>query len=74
LDDPLPHRAAERHHRTRIDQKSAEILVKNGCFAVAEGANMPSTPKPSRFILANGVLYGPAKAANAGGVATSGLK
>ncbi|MGM9624976.1 MAG: NADP-specific glutamate dehydrogenase, partial [Eubacteriales bacterium] len=57
-----------------IDGESAEILVKNGCFAVAEGANMPSTPEAINTYLANGVLYGPAKAANAGGVATSGLE
>ncbi|MBP1757355.1 MAG: glutamate dehydrogenase, partial [Firmicutes bacterium] len=44
------------------------------CFCVAEGANMPSTPEAIEVYLANGVLYGPAKAANAGGVATSGLE
>ncbi len=60
--------------QNEIDQKSAELLVKNGCKAVAEGANMPSTPEAIEVYLANGVLYGPAKAANAGGVATSGLE
>jgi glutamate dehydrogenase (NADP+) len=60
--------------QNEIDQASAEMLVKNGCFAVAEGANMPSTPEAIEVYLANGVLYGPAKAANAGGVATSGLE
>jgi glutamate dehydrogenase (NADP+) len=60
--------------QNEIDRQSAEILVKNGCFAVAEGANMPSTPEAIEVYLANGVLYGPAKAANAGGVATSGLE
>lgn len=60
--------------QNEIDKESAEILVKNGCFAVAEGANMPSTPEAIEVYLANDVLYGPAKAANAGGVATSGLE
>ena len=60
--------------QNEIDEASAKILVKNGCFCVAEGANMPSTPEAIEVYLANGVLYGPAKAANAGGVATSGLE
>ncbi|MDE7390219.1 MAG: NADP-specific glutamate dehydrogenase [Lachnospiraceae bacterium] len=60
--------------QNEIDKASAEMLVKNGCFAVAEGANMPSTPEAIEVYLSNGVLYGPAKAANAGGVATSGLE
>ncbi len=60
--------------QNEIDKASAEALVKNGCFAVAEGANMPSTPEAIEVYLANGILYGPAKAANAGGVATSGLE
>ena len=60
--------------QNEINKESAEILVKNGCFAVAEGANMPSTPEAIEVYLSNGVLYGPAKAANAGGVATSGLE
>ena len=60
--------------QNEINQESAEILVKNGCFCVAEGANMPSTPEAIEVYLKNGVLYGPAKAANAGGVATSGLE
>ena len=50
------------------------MLVKNGCTVVCEGANMPSTPEAIEVYLANNVLYGPAKAANAGGVATSGLE
>ena len=53
---------------------TAEALVKNGCTVVCEGANMPSTPEAIEVYLSNGVLYGPAKAANAGGVATSGLE
>ena len=60
--------------QNEIDKASAELLVKNGCFAVAEGANMPSTPEAIEVYLGNGILYGPAKAANAGGVATSGLE
>ncbi len=60
--------------QNEIDKASAEALVKNGCFAVAEGANMPSTPEAIEVYLKNGILYGPAKAANAGGVATSGLE
>lgn len=60
--------------QNEIDGKSAEILVKNGCKVVSEGANMPSTPEAIDTYLANGILYGPAKAANAGGVATSGLE
>lgn len=60
--------------QNEIDGESAEILVKNGCWCVSEGANMPSTPEAINTYLANGVLYGPAKAANAGGVATSGLE
>jgi glutamate dehydrogenase (NADP+) len=60
--------------QNEIDQKSAEILVKNGCWAVAEGANMPSTPEAVQVFLKNKVLFGPAKAANAGGVATSALE
>lgn len=60
--------------QNEIDKASAEILVKNKVMAVCEGANMPSTPDAIEVFLANGVLYGPAKAANAGGVATSGLE
>ena len=60
--------------QNELDGASAQELVKNGCFAVAEGANMPSTPEAVTIFQANGVLFGPAKAANAGGVATSGLE
>lgn len=60
--------------QNEINKESAEILAKNGCFAVAEGANMPSTPDAIEVYFANNMLYGPAKAANAGGVATSGLE
>ena len=60
--------------QNELDGESAEILVKNGVMAVAEGANMPSTPEAIAAFQAAGVLFGPAKAANAGGVATSGLE
>jgi len=60
--------------QNEINGESAKILVKNGCKVVSEGANMPSTPEAIDTYLANGLLYGPAKAANAGGVATSGLE
>lgn len=57
-----------------IDEDCAKLLVKNGCYAVSEGANMPSTPEAINVFQSNGILFGPAKAANAGGVATSGLE
>jgi len=60
--------------QNEIDKQSAELLVKNGCFAVGEGANMPSTPEAVEVFLKNNIVFGPAKAANAGGVATSGLE
>ncbi len=60
--------------QNEIDGESAEILAKNGCYAVSEGANMPSTPEAIEVYFKNKMLYGPAKAANAGGVATSGLE
>ena len=60
--------------QNEIDGESAQILAKNGCKVVSEGANMPSTPEAIDAYFANGMLYGPAKAANAGGVATSGLE
>ncbi|MBQ4097856.1 MAG: NADP-specific glutamate dehydrogenase [Clostridia bacterium] len=60
--------------QNEINGESAKILVKNGCKVVSEGANMPSTPEAIDVYLSNGILYGPAKAANAGGVATSGLE
>ncbi len=60
--------------QNEIDGESANILAKNGCKVVSEGANMPSTPEAIDAYFANGIIYGPAKAANAGGVATSGLE
>ena len=61
-------------HENEIDGKSAAALVKNGCYCVSEGANMPSNLDAIKIYQENHVLYGPAKAANAGGVATSGLE
>ncbi|HJG07184.1 glutamate dehydrogenase [Megamonas hypermegale] len=60
--------------QNEIDLESAKALVANGCFAVGEGANMPSTIEAINYFLDNKVLFAPAKAANAGGVATSGLE
>ena len=57
-----------------VSGEEAKTLVKNGCVCVSEGANMPSTPEAIEVYLGGGVLYGPGKAANAGGVATSGLE
>ena len=54
--------------------EDAQTLVKNGCIAVGEGANMPTTLDATKYLLDNGVLFAPAKAANAGGVATSALE
>ena len=60
--------------QNEINEKDAANLLKNGVFVVAEGANMPSTLEATKAFLQAGILYGPAKAANAGGVATSGLE
>lgn len=60
--------------QNEIDEPHAQALVDNGCAVVCEGANMPSTPAAIAVYQNNGVLYGPAKAANAGGVAVSGLE
>jgi glutamate dehydrogenase (NADP+) len=60
--------------QNEIRKKDAENLIKNGCKLVAEGANMPSTLEATNLFLEHKILYGPAKAANAGGVATSGLE
>ena len=60
--------------QNEINADGAKAIVANGAFAIAEGANMPSTPEAIETYLSNGLLYGPAKAANAGGVATSGLE
>ncbi len=60
--------------QNEINGEEAKILVKNGCICVSEGANMPTTSEGVEIFLENKILYGPGKAANAGGVATSGLE
>ncbi len=60
--------------QNEINKEEAELLLKNGCFCVSEGANMPSTIEAVEVFLKNKILYGPGKAANAGGVAVSGLE
>ncbi|MCK5765969.1 MAG: NADP-specific glutamate dehydrogenase, partial [Bacteroidales bacterium] len=60
--------------QNELNKEDAENLVKNGCICVAEGANMPSTPEAIEVFHENKILFGPGKAVNAGGVATSGLE
>lgn len=60
--------------QNELDEKDALLLVKNGCMLVAEGANMPTTPEAIEVLQESHILYAPGKAANAGGVATSGLE
>jgi glutamate dehydrogenase (NADP+) len=60
--------------QNELNGHDAELLVNNGCVAVAEGANMPTTPEGIRVFLEAGIAFGPGKAANAGGVATSALE
>lgn len=60
--------------QNEIDESDAQTLVDNGCICVAEGANMPCTPEAMHVFQSNRILFGPAKAVNAGGVATSGLE
>ncbi len=60
--------------QNELDGEAAKALKANGCIAVAEGANMPCTPDAVEVFLSSGIMFGPAKAANAGGVATSGLE
>ncbi|MCI7802230.1 MAG: NADP-specific glutamate dehydrogenase [Floccifex porci] len=60
--------------QNELDLDNAKDLVKNGVFAVCEGANMPTTPDAIKYLQENGVLYAPGKASNAGGVACSGLE
>jgi glutamate dehydrogenase (NADP+) len=60
--------------QNEVNGDDAHRLVKNGCFCVSEGANMPSTPEAVNIFVESKILYGPGKAANAGGVATSGLE
>ncbi len=60
--------------QNELDEKDAKLLIKNGCILVAEGANMPSTPAAIKVFQKKKILFGPAKAANAGGVAVSALE
>jgi glutamate dehydrogenase (NADP+) len=60
--------------QNELDGKDAKILLDNGCYVVSEGANMPSTPEAVELFIKKKILFGPGKAANAGGVATSGLE
>lgn len=60
--------------QNELNGDDAEMLIKNGCIAVSEGANMPSTPEAVDVFLKNKIFYGPGKAANAGGVSVSGLE
>ena len=60
--------------QNELDEKGAKALIANGCYCVSEGANMPSTPGAIHAFQSAGLLFGPAKAANAGGVATSALE
>ena len=60
--------------QNELGLEDAKQLVANGCFAVAEGANMPTTLEATKYLQENGVLFAPGKAANAGGVATSALE
>lgn len=60
--------------QNELNGEDAKVLVANGCICVSEGANMPSTPEAADYFVEKKILYGPGKAANAGGVATSGLE
>lgn len=60
--------------QNELDEQAARMLLHNGCIAVGEGANMPTTPPGVRLFIESGIAYGPGKAANAGGVATSALE
>ena len=60
--------------QNELNEEDAKNLIANGCLCISEGANMPTTPEAAKLILESDILYGPAKAANAGGVAVSGLE
>jgi len=72
--DHKAHCAFPSATQNEVNGKDAANLIKNGVFVVSEGANMPSTPEAMKAYVDAKILYGPAKAANAGGVATSGLE
>ena len=60
--------------QNELHLEDAKQLVANGCYAVAEGANMPTTLEATEYLQKNGILFAPGKASNAGGVATSALE
>ncbi len=60
--------------QNEINDEEAQLLIDNGCYCISEGANMPSTPEAIKIYIDSKILYGPGKAANAGGVAVSGLE
>jgi len=60
--------------QNELNGEDAKMLIANGCICVSEGANMPSTPEAAEYFVEKKIMYGPGKAANAGGVATSGLE
>lgn len=60
--------------QNELNEEAALTLIKNGCFAVSEGANMPLTPEAINILISNNILFGPAKASNAGGVSVSGIE
>lgn len=60
--------------QNELDLEAVKVLVSNGCFAVAEGANMPTTLEATNYLIENNILFMPGKAANAGGVSVSGLE
>jgi len=60
--------------QNEVNDEEAQLLIDNGCYCISEGANMPSTPEAIKIYVDSKILYGPGKAANAGGVAVSGLE
>lgn len=60
--------------QNELNEEAAKTLLKNGCYAVGEGANMPSTPEAAELFISNKIIYAPGKASNAGGVAVSALE
>ncbi|MBT7283315.1 MAG: glutamate dehydrogenase, partial [Elusimicrobiaceae bacterium] len=61
-------------HENELEEEDAKALIANGCFCISEGSNMPSVPAAVELFVKEKILYGPGKAANAGGVAVSGLE
>ena len=73
MERKMRHRASLRY-QNELNIDDAKALVANGCLAVCEGANMPTTLDATEYLQKNGVIFAPGKAANAGGVATSALE